>query len=136
MDHFVPINAKAETIATELFDVIQAYNSEESLLATLVDGTNANTGVSGGAVRYIEVFLNRSLQWLICLMHYNELPFNKLVKMYSGKTTGPRSRSKELGQKIEKTVQEVQPIVDFKHISGKVDNINSALLLNSDPQRA
>ena len=37
-----------------------------------------------------------------------------------------------MGQEIEKTVQEVQPIVDFKHIPGKVDNINSALLLNSD----
>ena len=130
--HFIPENAKADTVATDVFHVIQSYNGEDSLLATLVDGTNSNTGVSGGAVRYLEVFLSRSLQWLVCLLHYNELPFNKIVKLYSGKTTGPNSRSGELGKEIEKTLTEVKPIVNFKFIPGKVDKINSTLLLNSD----
>ena len=132
LHHFIPENTKADTIATDVFHVIQTYNSQDSLLAALVDGTNSNTGVSGGAIRYLEIYLGRSLQWLVCLLHYNELPFNKIVKLYSGKTTGPRSRSGELGKEIEKTVTEVKPIVDFEFIPGKVDTINSTLLLNSD----
>jgi len=38
------------------------------------DGTNVNTGAVGGVIRLLEEHLNRPLQWLVCMMHANELP--------------------------------------------------------------
>ena len=132
LQHFIPKNGQADTIAYELFNVIQCYDGEETLAAILADGTNTNTGVDGGAIRFLEIYLGHSLQWIICLLHYNELPFKKIVELYLGKTTGPGTRSGLLGKEVEKTVKEVKPIVDFGFMPGKVDFINSTLLLNSD----
>lgn len=34
------------------------------------DGTNTNTGWKGGAIRQLEVYLGRPLQWAVCLLHF------------------------------------------------------------------
>lgn len=38
------------------------------------DRTNTNTGKVGGVIRLLENRLSRPLQWIICLLHANELP--------------------------------------------------------------
>ena len=53
------------------------------------DGTNVNSGVKGGVIRLLELELGRPLQWLICLLHANELPLRHLLQKLDGVTHGP-----------------------------------------------
>lgn len=70
---------------------IRGSRSETTLRALVCDGTAVNTGKYNGVIRKIELHLGRPLQWLICLMHANELPLRKLIEVVDGKTTGPKT---------------------------------------------
>ena len=52
----------------------------ENLIAVGCDGTVANTGWKIGVIRKIEGEINRALQWGICLLLFNELPFRHLFE--------------------------------------------------------
>ena len=80
VEHGVSASGKSEDISTELLSVIRGSRSEETLRALVCDGTAVNTGVKNGVIRKIELHLRRPLQWLICLMHANELPLRKLIE--------------------------------------------------------
>ena len=54
---------------------------------------------------------------MICLLHFNELPFQHLFEFYFGKTTGPRTFGGEFGKKITKDLMKLK-IVDYSPISG------------------
>jgi len=62
----------------------------ENLLAVGCDGTNANTGRVGGIITLLEPELRKPLQWLICMLHGNELPLRYLLRSLDGTTAGPR----------------------------------------------
>ncbi|GBM76172.1 hypothetical protein AVEN_224131-1 [Araneus ventricosus] len=38
------------------------------------DGTVVNTGVLNGVILMFELKLHRPIQWIICLLHFNDLP--------------------------------------------------------------
>ena len=63
-----------ESVAAAVLDAAREARSETSLVAVLLDGTKVNTGRINGAVARMERQLRRSLQWLVCLLHSNELP--------------------------------------------------------------
>ena len=51
-----------------------------ALRACSYDGTNVNTGAVRGVIHLMEVRLGRPMQWLICLLHANELPLRHLIQ--------------------------------------------------------
>ncbi|GBL86236.1 hypothetical protein AVEN_131969-1 [Araneus ventricosus] len=53
------------------FEGITRYLSQ--LLASGCDGTSVNTGWKSGVIRCFELKLGKPLQWIICLLHFNEL---------------------------------------------------------------
>ncbi|XP_031637031.1 uncharacterized protein LOC116349635, partial [Contarinia nasturtii] len=55
------------------------------------DSTAVNTGHQGGVIRVMEEKFNKALQWIICLLHINELPLRSLITKLDGTTTGPKS---------------------------------------------
>ena len=60
---------------------IVAYCTEnnkilDSLQVLGCDGTVVTTGYKGGVIRLMELHLRRPLQWLVCLLYANELPFD------------------------------------------------------------
>jgi hypothetical protein len=75
IDHVVPESSKAADVAKEIMSVIVSTDSSSSLRAVVCDGTNNNTGKNNGIIRKLEENLGRPLQWLVCLLHCNELPF-------------------------------------------------------------
>ena len=91
VEHVVPGSGKANDISREILSVIRGSRSETTLRALVCDGTAVNTGKYNGVIRKIELHLGRPLQWLICLMHANELPLRKLIEVVDGKTTGPKT---------------------------------------------
>lgn len=84
----VPSSEKSNDIAREILSLITTSKSERTLRAVVCDGTAVNTGKHNGVIQQIELNLRRPLQWLICLMHENELPLRKLRKIVGGKTIG------------------------------------------------
>uniref|UniRef100_A0A6P7FUT2 Uncharacterized protein LOC114334377 n=1 Tax=Diabrotica virgifera virgifera TaxID=50390 RepID=A0A6P7FUT2_DIAVI len=91
--------------------------------ATGCDGTAVNTGNRNGIIRQLELSLNRSLQWFVCLLHANELPLRHLLQHLDGKTTGPKGFRGEIGKQLEKC-ETLQP-TKFKRIEITLPEISA-----------
>lgn len=65
----------------------------------------------GGAIRLMEDELDKSLQWLVCLLHCNELPLRALLLHLDGKTAGPSQFKGPIGKLLDGC--EKLPIVKF-----------------------
>lgn len=59
----------------------------------------------------MEESLHKPLQWLICLLHCNELPLRALIQHLDGKTAGPGQFKGPIGNLLDDC--EKQPIVKF-----------------------
>jgi len=68
-----------------------------------------------GAIRKLEEKLNRPLQWIICLLHFNELPLKTIFQEIDGTTKGPTVFSGPIGKKIASC--EKMPVVEFEKIN-------------------
>ena len=134
LDHFVPENAKGVTLGEYLFHLLNMYDSNKSLSAALVDGTGSNTSPDVGAIFTLETLLERPLSWLVCMLHFNELPLKHIEDKYVGKTAGPELRKGVLGEKAYKINKNLRKMVNFKMIPGKVPSIDEVepLLANQD----
>ncbi|GBN98660.1 hypothetical protein AVEN_208327-1 [Araneus ventricosus] len=64
------------------------------------DGTSVSTGFKGGIIRNMELILNRSLQWLVCQLHANELPLRHPFAHVDRTTTEPRSLTIEIRKSL------------------------------------
>lgn len=79
------------------------------------DGCPTNTGPNGGVIRLLEVHLGRALQWLICLLHLNELPFKYYFAFIDGETAGPGTYSGPIGKTLKDA--ETLPVVKFRRMN-------------------
>lgn len=80
------------------------------------DGTNVNTGKNGDFIRLLEKQLSKPLQWIICLLHINELPLQHLFFHLDGLTSGLKSFYDPLGKAVKNC--EAFPLVKFQKIEG------------------
>ena len=101
VEHVVPQSGKAHDIAVELESVINDTESIDSLCAVACDSTNVNTGEHAGVIRSLELYLKRPLQWLICMLHLNELPFREVFKVIDGETSGPSVLKGAIGRMLD-----------------------------------
>lgn len=87
------------------------------------DGTAVNTGHKGGIIKLLEDMLNRSLQWLVCLLHCMELLLRHMMEIVDGPTNGPRAFKGPVGKELpsctQTTVVEFEPIPT--DLSGDLD---------------
>ena len=60
----------ANAIANGIFDYMSADHLELDAMALLL----VNAGAEGGAIRLIELELNKSVHWFVCQLHADELP--------------------------------------------------------------
>lgn len=94
---------------------LESEISMESLVAVGCDGTNVNVGKYRGIIRLLEKRLDKPLQWIICLLHMNELPFRHLFLYIDGDTSGPKTFSGKIGKDLE--MCEKRPVIQFQRIS-------------------
>lgn len=90
------------------------------------DDTVTNTGWKTGVIRSIEQEVGRPLQWVVCLLHFNELPFRHLFQTLDGETTGPKSFSGPIG--IQHSKCEKLPLVDFESVDCEIPDIDRNIL--------
>ncbi len=91
------------------------------------DGCATNTGKNGGVIRHLELSLDRPLQWMVCMLHLNELPFRHIFEALDGPTTGPKTFEGEIGKELKRDLR-LLPIANFKQIEGCMIEIPSDVL--------
>ena len=108
--HVTPSGGLAIDLADSILQFLEANNYDLTQLKVVgADGTAHNTGHIGGAITLLENRLGKSLQWQICLLHFNELPLRHLILHLDGTTSGPNSFTGPIGKQL-KTCEE-KPIV-------------------------
>ena len=89
------------------------------------------TQENSGVIRRIELDVNKPLQWLVCLLHLNELSFRALFNRLDGTTSGPTSFKGTIGQEITNDLT-LLSVIDFTPIMGKVKEISYQNELSTD----
>ena len=130
--HVTPTGSTADHISEAIIKSLQEKNLDlEQLCAVGCDGTAVNTGRNKGIISRLEHFLQRPLQWVICLLHANELPLRHLVIKLDGATKSPTGFTGVIGKQLDKC--EKLPIVKYVPIAA--DKINADVQdLSTDQQ--
>lgn len=122
MGYITPTSGTSKCIEQAITDhFLERELSMECLLAVGCDGTNVNVGTNGGIIRLLEKRLNKPLQWIICLLHMNELPLRHLFVHIDGSTTGLQTFSGEIGKQLESC--EKKSVVQFQPISAELPEL-------------
>jgi hypothetical protein len=97
-----------------------------NLIVLGCDGTVVNTGGFNGVIRRLELKLQRPIQWIICLLHFNELPLRHLFEYIDGKSSGPTSYTGDIGRNLKEC--EKLPLVAFNRIECDLPDIDPTTL--------
>ena len=92
--------AKAELLQKKLFDSLKDTELEHKLAIVGTDGTASMTGKYNGCIRGLEELLNKPLQWIVCLLHTNELSLRHVFGALDGSTSGPDTFAGPTGKKL------------------------------------
>lgn len=129
--HLVPTSKTGKDTAFCIVDHFEENGIDPSNIVVVgSDGTSTNTGWKNGAIKYVEMRLQRPVQWAICLLHFNELPLRHLVEALDGKTSGPQSFNGPLGKQLAHC--ESLPVVAFQKIECSLPEIVDYKNLSKD----
>lgn len=127
--HVVVSSGKAQIIKTAILTQLAEQNTSSNFLAVGCDGTVCNTETNSGIIRLMEEHLKRPIQWIVCLLHFNELPLRHFIQHLDGKTTGPHTYSGDIGKLLKNSVG--LPVKKFASIASELPVIDS-LILSTD----
>ena len=97
LEQVVPYSGHGMSIAVALYRFLKSRGWEKDIGVVGCDGTNTNVGSAKGCIPCLKKFLGHPVEWNVCLLHGNELPFCALFALYDGKTSGPHSFQGLLG---------------------------------------
>ena len=120
-------NQKIYLYATVTEGVCNTTNSLDTPQGVICDGTAVNTERVSGVVKRGELFLERPLQWIVCLLHLNEFPFHHLFDAIDEKTTGPATFAGEIRKQIKHKVHQLQ-LVTFQAVPSDIPQISSQVV--------
>lgn len=85
--HTTPPSGSSKDITESLVASLKERNAKtDNIKVVGCDGTNVNTGHKAGVIRRLEETFEHPLQWLVCLLHTNELPLRHLFEALDGAT--------------------------------------------------
>lgn len=122
LGYISPVSGTSKCVEKSIVDYFLEQNiSTDDLVAVGCDGTNVNVGRQGGIIRLLEKRFNRPLQWIVCLLHMNELPFRHLFQHMDGKTSGPQTFAGPIGKLLENC--EERSVVQYQPIPGELPDV-------------
>lgn len=125
--HYTPENGTALAIANGMIEHLMSQPiCMDSLRAVGCDAAAVNVGYENGVIKVLENKLGRSLQWIPCLYHLNELPLRALIVKLDGPTSGPNAYSGKIGGKLK--LCDALPIVPFQRRQFQLSVDNTAFL--------
>jgi hypothetical protein len=131
--HVTPKKGTGIEIAQCIIDFMRERDYDvKEVEAVGCDGTATNTGWKNGVIRNIEVMCKRPLQWFVCLLHFNELPYRHLFEHLDGTTTGPASFSGPIGKQLVNCAK--NDVVPFEVIVPEFEIIITKSDLSKDQQ--
>ena len=122
IEHISPDNGSAQAIEMITF-LSQKIISTHEIIAIGCDGTAVNTGKKNGVITKLKNNFQRPLQWIICLLHANELPLRHLIEEIDGKT-GLKSFQGPIGRLLSSCHE--QEIVEYESIPAEEIDCNPA----------
>lgn len=114
------LNGRAYTVYKGLYKFLNPKNSKDAfkcLFAIAADGTNTNTGGTGGIIKLFEDKIGRNLHRIICLLHLNELDMKYVIFGIDGSTASENTLKGEIGRKITNINFAVDRVALFEPIS-------------------
>ena len=99
LTHLNVEDGKGITIAEAIHKALKNTELQRNLSIMGSDGIAVMTGKHHGSIATLEKLLQRPLQWVICVLHINELPLTHAFKHLDGVTASPDSFSGPIGKK-------------------------------------
>lgn len=115
--HLTLERGTGSAIADSIYSAIEERGITEKIVAVGADSTAVNTGHRGGAIHLLELHTGRPLQWFICSLHLNELPFRHLCKTLIGPTEGPTLWKGPIGDALATCTSLPLPAEGFRLIT-------------------
>ena len=88
LTNFFPEDGKDRAIAKKLFDSFKDTEFQHKLAIVETDGTASMTGKYNGCICGLEELLNKTLPWIVCLLHTYEFPLEHVFGVFDGSTRG------------------------------------------------
>ena len=104
LSHSSTEGGKGSSIADGIYSVIKDTDLEENLTVVGTDGAATMTGINKGCIRNLEEALQRPQQWVVCLLHTNELPQRQVFVKLDGSTKSLVAFSGPIGKKLDSSV--------------------------------
>ena len=115
LSHVTPETGTDLCIAQSIYKAVKDTKLESNWSIIGSDGTATMTGPTRGCIASLEALLQRPLQWVICLLHCNELPLRHVFKALDGTTKSPDSFAGVIGSHLNVTVLDWK-VANFKPI--------------------
>ena len=120
LTHVSPKSSSAADITESIVEFLDDKDCD--LIAAGCDGTVTNTGHNNGILARIEQHIGQNINWLVCLLHANELPLRHLIYELDGKPKGPSSFPGPIGQAFHNC--ESLPVIDFVPVIGEMITVD------------
>ena len=112
--HFAPKGGKGKDLSVSLMDFLSERNiSVVNLRAVATDGCEKMVGWVNGVHVWLEKFLGRPLQRILCFFHHLENVFGAVFKFYGSNTTSPTTLEEPWNSLLSGDVHK-RPVVDFQ----------------------
>ena len=95
------------------------------------DGTNVVTGKMAGVIRRLKESFNYLLQWMVCLLHANELSLRHLFEAVDGATSSLRGFSDFIGKRLLTCSKQPVSLLNNDTMIKQLSNLDSKKL-NTD----
>ena len=117
ISHVTPTNGTGKQIAQAIYNALEKISMNDRLKVIGTDGTATMTGKKSCGIASLETKLGRPLQWIVCMLHLNELPLRHIFQQLDDSTKGPDSFSGMIGKQLNGrvsscTVDNFQPILN------------------------
>ena len=120
--HVTPESGSSKSIIKAMTKALVGKTDLKELTVVGCDGTAVNTGQLGDVIRLLELKVKRPLQWMVCLLHANELPLRHLFQSLDGATTGPFGFAGTLGKALNKCDE--LPVVKYRPVETDLPTVD------------
>ena len=116
LTHAVLDNGTGKAQADKIYEVLQEFNSTDTLMAVACDNTSTNTGHNHGVVVELEKRLQRKVHKIGCLLHWNELPLRQVIGVLDGNTHSATKWSGPICSRLNEDLHQEEPVA-FDRVS-------------------
>ena len=114
---FYITHGTGKQIAQVIYNALEKISVNDRLKVIGTDGIATMTGKKSGCIASLETKLGHPLQWIVCLLHLDELPLRHIFQQLDGSTKGPYSFSGMIGKQLNGrvsswTADNFQPILN------------------------